>query len=309
MGITFGEFLSLELMKTFPFLLAILPLTLVGVADETDLATFRKEMLANVQFHRVLKREFNDWDENQDGRLDREDGVLEPDGLFLSVDIFNRIDTSKSKSVSVIEYIDYQIEESFYALDTNRNNTLSANEKKRVKKVKDFFKWLDKGNLEFEIEGEIAYCNGTIKGKVVKQFRELFTKHPGIKTLVFGWMPGSVDDERLFEALEIIREKGVTTHAADHARIYSGAVDLFTVGKKRTMGKDVEFGVHTWASGRRREGRKLPKDHKQHRPYLDYYNSVGVPVDFYWFTLEAADAEGMHLMTLEELKKYKIVSE
>lgn len=296
-------------MKTIlTILIFLFPAGLIQ-AQETDATSFRAEMLKNSSFQNFVRREFNDWDENEDGRLDREDGVLGAEGLFLSEEIFNRIDISRSQSVSVIEYIDFQIEESFYALDTNRNQILSEQEKQRIKNPKEFFRWLDKGDLCFEVEGKTAWCNGTIKSNVVKQFRELFAKHPEVETLVFGWVPGSSDDERLFEALEIIRKRGINTHAADHARIYSGAVDLFTVGNKRTMGKDVDFGVHTWTSGRRREGRKLPRDHKQHKPYIKYYNSVEVPVDFYWFTLEAAEADDLHLMTDEELKKYSIISE
>jgi hypothetical protein len=286
-------------------------LALQGVvrAQETDAASFRSDMLEHSAFRKVVEREFKDWDEDDDGRLDHEDGAIGPDGLFLSEAIFNRADADHDGSVSVTEYIDFQIAESFYALDTNRNQTLSAGEKQRIGNPKKFFSWLDRGNLSFEVEGDVAYCNGTTKRKVVKQFKALFAEHPEVKTLVFGWMPGSNDDERLLKSLAIIRERGVNTHAADHARIYSGGVDLFTAGTRRTMGEDVEFGVHTWTSGRRREGRKLPKNHRQHKPYLDYYNSVDVPVDFYWFTLEAAGGDAMHLMTTEELKKYRIVSE
>ncbi len=289
-------------------LLLLLSFILVSQAQATDLPTFMKEMSANTKFRKFIEREFWDWDENEDGRLDYEDGAVGKDGLFLSEAIFKKVDTSQSRSVSIVEYLEYQIAESYYALDTDRDGVLSAKEKQRIANVNAFFDWLDDGTLSFIVKGDTAYLNGTIKSRVVKQFRQLFAEHPQVKKLVFGWMPGSADDERMLEAMDLILAHGVDTHAADHARLQSGAVDLFTVGKKRTVGEDVQFGVHSWASGKRREGHKLPRHHKEHRPYVEYYQKVEVPVDFYWFTLEAAVADSMHIMTKEELLKYRIIS-
>lgn len=36
---------------------------------------------------------------------------------------------------------------------------------------------------------------------------------------------------------------------------------------------------------------------------------MGIPSDFYWFTLEAAPAESIHWMTEEELFQYHITTE
>lgn len=294
-------------------LITVIAASLVSIEPssgaDTDLAAFTKEMSNHSGFRKIIQQDFAKWDGNDDGRLDDEDGAIGPKGLFLTRSTFDRVDESRSNSVSLVEFLEYQMREAFYALDLNRNGSLSDKEKKHIKKPAEFFKWLKKSQLSFIVEGDKAYLNGTTNGKVVKQFQELFKKHPEVKTLVFGWMPGSDDDEKLLKALEIIKKHGVTTHAADHARIQSGGVDLFTVGTERTIGEDVEFGVHSWSAGRKKEGRNLDRTNRQHKPYLDYYNSVDVPADFYWFTLEAAVADAMHIMTKEELLKYRIITE
>lgn len=34
---------------------------------------------------------------------------------------------------------------------------------------------------------------------------------------------------------------------------------------------------------------------------------MDIPTDFYWYTLDAADADNIHNMTVEEIKKYNIL--
>ena len=48
----------------------------------------------------------------------------------------------------------------------------------------------------------------------------------------------------------------------------------------------------------------LPEDHEEHRLYLDYYEEMGIPAEFYWRTLSAAPPEGIHWMTEEELERF-----
>ena len=43
--------------------------------------------------------------------------------------------------------------------------------------------------------------------------------------------------------------------------------------------------------------------------YLEYYKDMGIPEDFYWFTLEAAPYDGIHEMTREEMLQYELIIE
>ena len=68
------------------------------------------------------------------------------------------------------------------------------------------------------------------------------------------------------------------------------------------------LGVHSWG-GDDFTGAELPRDDPAHDLYLDYYSEMGIPTEFYWFTLEAAPVEDVHFMTPEEIAQYKITTE
>jgi hypothetical protein len=36
---------------------------------------------------------------------------------------------------------------------------------------------------------------------------------------------------------------------------------------------------------------------------------MGIPADFYWYTLEAASAENIHWMTAQEIAQYDILTD
>ena len=50
----------------------------------------------------------------------------------------------------------------------------------------------------------------------------------------------------------------------------------------------------------------LPRNHPEHQKYLDFYRAVGIDTDFYWYTLQAAPAEGMHWMSESEMRSYAV---
>lgn len=279
----------------------------VCFAGEQKLDDFVAMASENEKLRELLSYDFEDVDSNGD-RLWVSEEALGDLGFFFAEKQFNDADRNSDGSITETEFFEHQVREIFYALDWNASGALSEKERELATHIPKLFRWLERGALSFVVEGNVAYCNGYIKRRVVKQFKALFKKHPQVNTLVLGWVPGSMDDERMLQALEIIRKHGVDTHARDHARIYSGGVDLFNVGNKRTMGSDVELGVHTWTIGRGKEGRKLSRNHKLHRPYVKYYEGIEVPTAFYWFTLDAANGDQMHLLTEEELKTYRVIS-
>ena len=90
--------------------------------------------------------------------------------------------------------------------------------------------------------------------------------------------------------------------------IASGGTDFFLAGKHREVAEGAKIGVHSWAGGTK-AATDLPKRHKAHKKYLNYYNQVNIPEDFYWYTLDAAPAESIHNMTEEEIMKYRIRTE
>lgn len=172
--------------------------------------------------------------------------------------------------------------------------------------------------LSFEVEGPtatFAVLHGYIDGSTPAVVADFITAYPEVTTLVFIKMPGSADDEANLEASLALHEEGYTFYLPavnaydDDAFIASGAVDMFLAGKKRVIDVDAEVGVHSWSDGVN-EATDYPEGSPEHQPYIDYYVSVGFSeadaAAFYYFTIEAAPAAGIHLMTEAEIETYKL---
>ena len=156
---------------------------------------------------------------------------------------------------------------------------------------------------EFEVTGEVAIMRGVIGARTPARVLELAVVHPQVQTLVLAELPGSIDDVANVRAGRYIRQLGLNTHVPAGGEVASGGTDLFLAGKRRSAGPDARFGIHSWGGGPV-VATDLPRDHEQHRLYLDYYEEMGIPAEFYWRTLTAAPAEGIHWMTPEELERF-----
>lgn len=156
--------------------------------------------------------------------------------------------------------------------------------------------------------GNKAIINGVINTDTPEVITSFIEKHPEVKTIVFDNCPGSMDDEANLKVCRYIRIKGLNTHVPSTGIIASGATDMFCAGVKRTVEENATIGVHSWATDEITDASKLPKTDPQHKLYLDYYKEMGIPTDFYWFTLNAADGNNIYNMSMEELKKYKLIN-
>ena len=155
----------------------------------------------------------------------------------------------------------------------------------------------------FEVAADVAIMTGTIDGTTPDRVASLIAEHPDVRSIVMRDVPGSVNDEANLEAAREVRDAGLSTHLLADSVIASGGTDFFLAGVVRTIEPGARIGVHSWGGGEW-EALDLPRDHEAHRPYLDYYGDMGIPADFYWFTLEAAPADGIHWMTAEELETF-----
>ncbi|WP_052056445.1 hypothetical protein [Colwellia psychrerythraea] len=91
--------------------------------------------------------------------------------------------------------------------------------------------------------------------------------------------------------------------------VASGGTDMFLAGVNRTIEAGARLGVHSWSDGSGKVALDYPRDHQEHIKYLDYYSVMGIPADFYWYTLEAASAENIHWMTAQEIAQYGILTD
>ncbi len=175
----------------------------------------------------------------------------------------------------------------------------------------DASQWeLESAAVFVPIDTQRAVFHGVVGANTPDRFAQLMTAMPDLQTLIMTYGPGSRNDEAMLELSYAVREAGLDTCIPPGGIVASGATDLFVAGTERHVGTDAQVGVHSWAGGSF-EGADLARDHAEHRPYIDYYEAMGLPdpEGFYFFTLEAAPADGIHWMTDAELVQWGLVQE
>ena len=190
------------------------------------------------------------------------------------------LDTSCVSEIPELNYTDSDQEES--ASFTFKNNDMSA---------------------------ATVYMNGVIGSDTLEVIQELLRDYPQVNTIVMQNVPGSMDDEINLLASMEIRKHGIATHIPADGMVASGGTDMFLAGINRTIETGARLGVHSWSDGSGKVALDYPRDHQEHVKYLDYYRVMGIPTDFYWYTLEAASAESIHWMTAQEIAQYAILTE
>lgn len=160
---------------------------------------------------------------------------------------------------------------------------------------------------EFRVSGTDLLMNGEINSRTLGQFEEVYARNPGIKTLVELHVPGSADDDTMIALGYRVRELGLNTRLTPKSEIYSGGVDLFLAGVERTIAPGAKIGVHSWSDGEK-DAKDYPRgapEHEQNRRYIEVMLGKD---DFYWFTIYAAPADDIYLMSDEEVTRYGLAT-
>ncbi len=165
----------------------------------------------------------------------------------------------------------------------------------------------DYTSVSFKADGNRLIATGAIDGTTLERFREAQKAHPNAKVLVLQNIGGSVDDDANLIFSRAVRAAGFTTIVPADGMVASGGTDLFLAGKERILEDGACVGVHSWG-GEFEDGADVPRNDPQHQQYLDYYDTMGTPQDFYWYTLEAAPATGIHWMTAAETAQYQMTT-
>jgi len=161
--------------------------------------------------------------------------------------------------------------------------------------------------LSFYVEGDRIIAVGEIDGTSLDKFEDLVDINPELTTLVLKHVGGSVDDEANVEFSRFVRDLGFTTVVPVDGLVASGGTDLFLAGATRVIENGACVGVHSWAADDF-TATDLPYTSGEHDRYLDYYDDIGIDLDFYWFTIEAAPATGMHWMNAMEVGQYDVAT-
>jgi len=170
---------------------------------------------------------------------------------------------------------------------------------------------LTTGCLRFDVDGDVAVLSGNLTSRAPKQVQRLLNRHPDLTTIEIWDCPGSTDDYAALKAARLVRGAGLDTTVPADGEIASGGVDFFIAGVNRTVHASAGVGVHSWSEGGLNgyEGNELPQDDPEHRVYLEFYEDMGIPEDFYWWTLAVAASNDIHWMTREELLAFGVVTE
>jgi len=216
-------------------------------------------------------------------------------------DILEDYDVDEDGTITPDEVEGDELADDFAFLDGDGDGTVTRTELVR-------FIEIDMGPARFEVKNEIAVMTGTIGPSTPAEVLRLLLMHPEVTTIELKWVPGSMDDLSNLWAMRWVRRHGLNTHVPVGGMIASGGTDFLLAGVQRTVAEGARVGVHSWDGGSV-EGRTLPRDHEHHQPYLEVCRAMEVPPEYYWFTLDAAPADGIHWTTREELVKYKMVTE
>lgn len=166
--------------------------------------------------------------------------------------------------------------------------------------------------VQFEVAGAVAIMTGGIGADFVHRMCDLTAENPAVTEVEMLDVPGSSTPGN--ESLEgglVLRAQGLDTFLPGDGQVESGGVDVFMAGVERVVADGGCLGVHAteldFGDGPV-SAADLPRDDPEHEPYLEYFEAIGIPADFYWFTLQAAPPEGIHYLTPEEMVRYDVVT-
>jgi len=169
--------------------------------------------------------------------------------------------------------------------------------------------FFEAGSSTITVEGSNAMINGTLGTKTYIQMNELIQNNTEVTTLVLQKIDGSINDAINMHTSRLVRNAQLTTLIPADGDVNSGGVDLFAEGLKRTYIAGGKVGVHSWCCIDGKSAHLLPREHSAHGAQLTYFKEVlgkDLGPAFYFFTLNAATFDNIHVMTLQELQTYLI---
>ncbi len=166
--------------------------------------------------------------------------------------------------------------------------------------------------VAFDVSGEVAVMTGSIGADFVHRVCDLTSDAPAVAEVEMFDVPGSSTpgNETLAGGL-VLRAAGMDTFLPADGRVESGGVDFFLAGEQRTVQDGGCLGVHSTeidVGDGPVAAADLPRDDPEHQPFLEYFAALGIPTEFYWFTLEAAPPDGIHYLTPQEMVRFDVVT-
>ena len=184
--------------------------------------------------------------------------------------------------------------------DFDRDGQLSRTEIERGERLLE-------APARFRVEGDVAYLYGLLTSDLNRKFERLLKRFPDLRVLELVFVPGTIDQEVVFEVAGKLHARGLITRVPPGGMVASGGVTLLASGRGRRVGAGARIGVHSWSyrlAGMDLDGRDHPRSSGEHTSTLSIYRELGIPAGLYWFELLASDSWGLHWMTRTELDRY-----
>ena len=158
----------------------------------------------------------------------------------------------------------------------------------------------------FEIVDNKAYMNGVVYKNTARDLEAVIANFPDLSTIVFDFVPSSLNDEATLKMCEIINTAKLNTLVPSNGLVAGNAIDIFLAGATRTIESGAKIGVRA-RTVNNTVVKNLAKNHSNHQIFLDLYKKVEVCEDFYWFTVNAPVNE-IKWLTDEEIKQYHLAT-
>ena len=168
------------------------------------------------------------------------------------------------------------------------------------------------GSSKIEVNDTQAIITGDLGTNFYIQLKELIAQQPKVTTLVLKNVQGSVNDDINMHSGRLVRNAQLTTLMPADGEAHSGGVDLFASGFKRVYQQGGKLGVHSWCCEDGKGAGELGREHKAHGAQLTFFREMlgtDLGPEFYFFTIEAAPHDDIHLMTQAEIDKYLLVGQ
>lgn len=167
-----------------------------------------------------------------------------------------------------------------------------------------------RGGITITVDGINALLHGFDDAETTPAIRELIRDYPMVGLLVLQRADGPIRGHAHLDAARAIAAAGLETHIPFNGSAYGGGIDLFLGGRRRTAEAGANVSVRSWVDANRLTGHALRNDrgHPEHRRYLELYDALGVPQDYYWFYLEVP-RDAPRALTRPELEQYQIVTD
>lgn len=160
----------------------------------------------------------------------------------------------------------------------------------------------------FVADGNRLIMTGVITDDTLGELDDAIDDHPDANTIVMRDVVGATDPEINIALGRDVRRRGLSTYVPTAGRVAPGATDVLIGGVHRIAERGASVGVHSWGD-EDDPATDLPISDEAHAPFLAFYREMGVPEEFYWFSLRAAKPDAIHWMSEVDLFRFRVVKE